>query len=264
MKPNALPIAFNNSGARLEELLALAPRPPLQEIAFGFIAVLYRRLAVGGLLMDGTPERFFSYLFNSSRAYTWFLENGPAAEKLASKADAFFDAVACHDDEGALRMVAAAPPATDVSKEYEEDFFAVRILMDMFFGNNDQTVIRTWLAAWEVLAAANPDTRLGVCKALILADQSAFDEALSADLAGRATRLAQARKQESLDPDEACTTAIVSTEVLAWLDLAGRIGLKTASNYPFAPSVARHFALLSRPAPDDWLLSEPFGAFDGE
>src|SRR6187549_2671501 len=151
MKPNVLPVAFNNSGVRLEALIGPALHPPIQEVAFGFIAVLYRRLATGALLMDGTPERFHEYLFKGARAYLFFLENGPADAKLASRAEAFFDAVSCRDDEGARRMAAAAPVTIDPAREYEEDFFAVRLLMDRFFGANDRTVLQASLTLWERL-----------------------------------------------------------------------------------------------------------------
>jgi hypothetical protein len=262
MKPNVLPIAFSNSGVRLEEILEQLPSQPPQEELFNFVCVLYRRLAAGALLMDGDPRRFYEYLFKSARAYAHFLEAAPLGEKLASRAEAFFDAVCCHDDEGARRIADAAPAAMDAGREYEEDFFALRILMNRFFGANDAALLDRMLDEWTDLAADNPDTRVEVCRALVQADQAAFDDAIVADIAARRARLAKLRATEQLDPDEASTTVHVSTEVLAWLDLADRAGLGGRRDYPLAPGIARLFSRMQPPHPDSWRIAEPFGAFD--
>jgi hypothetical protein len=70
------------------------------------------------------------------------------------------------------------------------------------------------------------------------------------------------RETEELDPDEASTTAHISTELLAWLDLAARAGLRVKRDYQFAPALARVFNRVAFPAPDSWRTPEPFSAFD--
>jgi len=262
MKPNVLPIAFSNSGVRLEEVLNLLDTEPPQEKVYGFISLMYRRLAAGALLMDGDPTRFFAYLFKSARAYTHFLEIAPPLEKVTSRAEAFYDAVACHDDEAAQRMTAAAPSLMSREQEYEEDFFAIRLLMDRFFTPASSAALRPSLELWAKLAADNPDPRLAVCRALVDGDQEGFDVGVSAYTSDRKKRLTKLRKSEELDPDEASTTAHVSTELLAWLDLAERAGLRVKRDYPFAPGLARAFNRLAPPAPDSWRTPEPFSAFD--
>ena len=262
MKANILPIAFSNSGVRLEEILNLLDAEPPQEKVYGFVATLYRRLATGALLMDGDPRRFFSYLFRASRAYVHFLEIAPASEKLTSKAEAFFDAVACHDEEGARRMVSLAPAVPDTRREYEEDFYAIRVPMDAFYGPADRAGARVMLASWSELAAGNPDVRLPVCSALVEADQGAFDAAVTEAIEARVAQHAALRETEELDPDEGATTSQVSTEVLAWIDLAERAGLQPRRDYPLAPNLARRYQRIERPAPDAWRIPEPFGGFD--
>ena len=61
-----------------------------------------------------------------------------------SKAEAFYDAVACHDDEAARRLTTAAPSLMSREQEYEEDFFAVRLLMDRFFGSATAATFADW------------------------------------------------------------------------------------------------------------------------
>lgn len=262
MKPNFLPVAFSNSGVRLEEILGVLDREPPQEQVYGFICVLYRRLAAGALLMDGHPARFFEYLAKGAHAYAHFLDVAPAMEQRTSNALAFFDAVACHDEETARRLTRAAPAIFAADREYEEDFFAVRLLMDRFFGGAEPGQLGPALAQWSKLAAESADTRLPVCQALLDADQDAFDDAIEAAIAARRKRIAQLRESEQLDPDEASTSAHVSTEVLAWIDLAQRAGLRVKRDYPLAPASARAFAVLRLPPPDAWRVPEPFGAFD--
>ena len=262
MKPNVLPIAFSNSGVRLEEVLTLLHTEPAQEKVYGFICLMYRRLAAGALLMDGDPTRFFEYLFKSGRAYTHFLEIAPPREKVTSRAEAFYDAVACHDDEGARRMATASPSLMSREQEYEEDFFAIRLLMDRFFGSANAVTLRPSLEQWAKLAEDNPDPRLAVCRALIEGDQDGFDASVGAYTRDRKKRLTTLRGTEELDPDEASTTAHVSTELLAWIDLAERAGLRVQRDYPFAPALARVFNRLVPPAPDSWRTPEPFSAFD--
>src|SRR5688500_854630 len=262
MKPNVLPIAFSNSGVRLEEVLNLLHTEPPQEKVYGFICLMYRRLAAGALLMDGDPTRFFEYLFKSARAYTHFLDIAPPREKVTSRVEAFYDAVACHDDEAARRMAVAAPSLMSREHEYEEDFFAIRLLMDRFFGSGNAATLRASLDQWAKLAEDNPDPRLAVCRPLIEGDQEGFDAGVDAYIRDRKKRLTKLRETEELDPDEASTTAHVSTELLAWIDLAERAGLRVKRDYPFAPALARAFNRLAPPAPDSWQIPEPFSAFD--
>jgi hypothetical protein len=85
---------------------------------------------------------------------------------------------------------------------------------------------------------------------------------VTAYILDRTKRLTKLRETERLDPDEASTTAHVSTELLAWLDLAERSGLRVKRDYPFAPALARAFHRLTSPAPESWRTPEPFSAFD--
>jgi len=127
-----LPVAVKNSGVSLEELLpdALAEKPSLP--AFELISKLYRQLAVGSFLMSGNPQDLAEHLFNSSRAFAHFCDVAPAGAKLTSRAEAFFDAVACRDDDGARRIAAGSPSTPDPSREYEEDFYKIRFAMDLW------------------------------------------------------------------------------------------------------------------------------------
>ena len=79
MKPNVLPIAFSNSGVRLEEVLNLLDTEPPQEKVYGLICLMYRRLAAGALLMDGDPTRLLRVPLQERPRVHPLSRNRPAA-----------------------------------------------------------------------------------------------------------------------------------------------------------------------------------------
>lgn len=258
MKPHFVSIAVKNSGLALEDVLSHVIAAPPRRKYYLHVCLLYRRMAVGELLMSSDPEPFYGYLFKSSRAFLHFLTTAPEDEKLTSASEPFFDAVACRDDDGARAMARAARTTLAAGKEYEEDFFYVRILMDHFFLDAPGEGVRRMLEEWASLVADTPDVRLDLCRALVDRDQAGFDAALAEGIDQRQSRIRQQRDRETLHPDEAATLAHVSIEVLAWLELAERAGLKVATDSPLAPGVARLFHRLRFPLPEAWRTAPSF------
>jgi len=258
MKPNFLPVAIKNSGVALEDVLPHVIATPASLRYYSHVCLLYRRLAIGSLLASCDPQSFYTYLFKSSRAFLHFLQVAPAGEKLTSKAEPFLDAVACRDDEGARAIASLCPAVADPTQEYEEDFFSLRLLMIHFYGNVPREALEPELERFAVLTAENPDPHLDVCRGLLDANQKLFDEGLEALIDQKVKAYAQARKAESLNPDEAATTAHVSTEILALIELAERAGLSVAAEYPLAPGIARRFHRRKFPAADSWRVPESF------
>lgn len=256
-----LPIAVNNAGVTLEEVLpdALKAAPTLE--AFAMISRLYRQLGVGALLMSGDPTGFFAHLFRSSRAFAYFSETAPVAGKLTSRAEPFFDALACRDDEGARRIALASPATPDLSREYEEDFYALRCPMDLFLGKPAPGVagmLDTW-----VKLARDEDPRAPLWRAILEKGQKKFEEALTDCIDARRAHYRELKKAERLDPDEEAVLPHVSVEALAAIELAQRAGLKVDCDYPTVPAVARKFKLFDPPEPDSWMaLEEEYSALD--
>lgn len=243
MKPNFLPIAIKNSGVALEEVLPHVIKAPPELRYYQHVCLLYRRLAVGSLLAASDPRSFYTYLFKSSRAFVHFLRTAPAKEKLTSKAEPFFDAVACRDDEAAREMASLCPRTADTTREYEEDFLSVWLPMAYFYGNVPREALQPELELFAKLTEENPDPHLDICRGLLDADQRLFDQGLEALIEQKLKAYEKARKYEELNADEAATTAHVSTEVLALLELAQRAGLSVSPEHPLAPGIARRFHL---------------------
>ena len=116
------------------------------------------------------------------------------------------------------------------------------------------------LQEWEGYTAENPDARFAVCRALVEADAAAFNDAVATAIEAKREEWEHLRKAELLHPDEASTTCRVSTEVLAWVEFAERVGLSIEPEYRLAPSLARKFDLAAFPEDDAWQRPSDFSS----
>lgn len=250
MSPTFVPLAGKNAAVTLEDVLPQVLSAPPQQTHYLMVSTLYRRIAIAGLLSTADPSTFFQNLFKSGRAFLHFLHNAPDAEKLTSKSEPLFDAIACRDRAGAAELAKNSRMTFAIGKEYEEDFFYIRFLLDRFFAGASTGSAQQWLDQWAALAP--DDFRLAVCTALDRRDQGAFERAIETAIAELRARIEALRAKDALPADDAATTARVSTEVLAWLELAETSGLTVERDYPLAPSLARQFRGVQLPAPDAW------------
>lgn len=264
MKANYAPLAIKNAGVQLEDIVPeVAGEPPVLS-HYMQVCRLYRCVATGILLVTGDPRGFYAHLFNSSRAFVDFLNRAAADEKATSKAEAFFDAVACRDEGGARAIATLSPQTINKGKEYEEDFIYVSLLIRRFYLGATAADLQPMVEEWETYAADNPDVRLPVCRALLETDSAAFDEAIASAIDAKLGEWEQLRQADMLDPDEASTTCRVSTEVLAWLEFAGRAGMRTEPEYRLAPREARKFHRIAFPDPDAWRHPSGFSSLSEE
>lgn len=222
-----------------------------------YICVMYRRMAAGLLLISGTPQVFFEHLGRSARTFLFFLEGNDDTTKATSKAEPLFDAIACNDVESARLIANRSRRTWNPDLEYEDDFLYVLFLLQRFFWDASDEELSHTLARYTAVLAGASDFRLHLCQAIFERDQARFDVAVEQYVAAEQSRFASERAAGRLDPDEAATTAHVSTELLAWLRLAGEVGFSTGRRLPMAPLVARRFDLTCLPEPDDWKIIDP-------
>ena len=258
MKANFLPVAFRNSGISLQETLPFALLcEPLRLDHFVYLSTLYRRMAVGSLLLAGEPRSFFTYLSKSARAFLHFVRQAPDEEHATSKCEAFFDAVACRDADCAEALARGARATVNASLEYEDDFVHLRFLMDLWLGEVQPDALEVRLQRWAEVADG-PDPKLAMCRALVERDQGAFSSALGEALEEIVDETARKRDADTLHPDDASTIAHVSTRALAWLEFAEKAGLQFASEVALAPACARLFHRLQPVDPESWRHLENF------
>jgi hypothetical protein len=253
VKANFVAVAVKNSLWSLQQIVPALGHEVPKARHYEHVCLLYRRIGTGLLLMSGDPEGLYENLHKSSQAYLHFLEVAAPSERLTSRAVPFFDAVACRNVSGAERIARASPDRANEGREYEEDFLYMRTLMERFYLNAPADLLEERLARFEELSPDDP--RLQLCRSLIGADQEEFDEALELCIADKAERLALSEAEERLHPDDAPTVACVSTEVLAWLELAEQTGLSTVGEHRFAPSVARRYDRVRVLPEDSWRTS---------
>lgn len=211
----------------------------------------FRIAGIGSLLMSGTPMRLQECLHASARAFVHFSRSAPETQKLTSRAEPFFDAVACGDSEAARELGRLSPRTPDKNREYEEDFLFVRFLMDHYFLGMDAREGHALLERYEKVLEGSEDTRLTVCRALLAADGAGFDEALTRLMEERDARFRKLRDKESVAEEVLATEGYVSIEGLALVRLAVSQGLRPLEDHLFIPSVAREQVHL-RYRPDSW------------
>ena len=102
------------------------------------------------------------------------------------------------------------------------------------------------------------DPRFDLCKAVFLAHQASFHAALDGLIDAIDADIEEQRAGDLLNPEAASTTALVSTELLAWLRLAESVGLRTQPAYRFAPDISRLLARAKFPGPDDWRVIDSY------
>jgi Immunity protein 49 len=258
MPPTYLPLAVKSAAMLISKMLPdiIGGRPTLESALY--LSEMYRRMAVGFLLMSGTPDAYYTHLFRSGRSFAYFLEITDDARKATSKAAPFLDAIACNDIQGATLIAELSRRQWNPDKEYEDDFLYVDFLMQKFFLRADRTALGRILDRYEVVLDGAEDFRLDLCKALLAETQRPFDNAIAAFVDDASARLQRLRKADELNPDEAATTVHVSTELLAWLRLAGGIGFTLQRNYPMAPEPAMMFGRARLPTPDAWMTIVSF------
>lgn len=251
MASKFLPVFIGNALGDNEELL-----PDIASGKGGLKEALrfcqnFRIAGIGSLLMSGTASRFHECLHASARAFVHFSSSAPDSQKLTSRAEPFFDAVACGDSEAARELGRLSPRAPDRNREYEEDFLFVRFLMDHFFLGMDAREGQVLLERYEKVLEGSADTRLAVCRALLAADGAGFDDALARMMEEREVRFRKLSEKESVPEELLATEGYISIEGLALVRLAVSKGLQPLEDFLFIPSVAREQVRL-RYRHDSW------------
>lgn len=237
------------AGLTLEQAVPmLQRRTPDARKAAGFCR-LYRRIAIARLLSSGTPGDFFTWLVMGAQAFLHWASGTPEERKIGSLSHPFFDAVAAGAHDLARAIAAASAQAWRQGEEYEDDFLYLRFLMDHLGLRSSGA--GSVLDRLETLAE-DGDPRVDVCRALLARDGRRFANGVEGLEASWLAETREAAERDMLSPDDAATTAHVSTELLALLEGARLAGLPLEEEYRLAPSNARRLDLARLPGPDAW------------
>jgi Immunity protein 49 len=232
-----LPVMTSAAGASLREALRFS--------------TAMRRRGIVDLLTLGSAATFDVYLHKSGRAFLHFLQGAPDEIKVTSRADPFFDAVACLDVDCARGIAGASRRAWNEQLEYEDDFLYATFLMSAFFLGAQAPDLQAMLARYEAVLEGRDDARLELCNALLAADAGRFDAALGQLLDERDERYQRLVERGSVLEEESATEGKICVEGLALVRLAEQRALATRKDYLFVPSLARAAPLRPYLA-DDW------------
>lgn len=208
-----------------------------------------RRRGICELFLLAAVDRLHLYLCKSGRVFLHFLEGARRDALVKSKAEPFFDALACVDMDCARRLALHARAPWNEELEYAEDYLYVDFLMSMVLGAETERLLGTTLARFEELSPKDP--RLGVCKALLSRDHSAFDEELSRLIEERNLQYRKRAERGAVLEEELATDGQLLVEGLALVQLAEGMGFRLPDDYMHIPSLARRQSA-QPPAPESW------------
>lgn len=247
-----IPLIEENCAVEIERMQSGMQAPDVSYRTWYYFCTLFRRMGVAHFFSTGATFHLFESLFNSGRAYLFFLKNSVEEKQCISKADSFLDAVACRDIEGARLIAGSARRRFNSAYEYEEDFLYFDTLMNLFFRDVSDEQKRACLEHYDTVRGGLEEVRFNVCVSLFEQDQVLFDETLYLFLDEAEETFKKQVEDEVIDPDHAATTAKLSIEGLALVVLAERAGLSVAPEYLYIPS-----AVMSLPRsgldPEGWM-----------
>lgn len=221
------------------------------------LCVSFRQRGVCSLLHQGVAEPFHRNMMQSGGAFLHYLSYAPDAQKATSQAKPFLDAIgSCYWD--CARAIAQQSRQTwNEDEEYEEDFLYARFLMECFFLGADQATLEQRIARQdEVLKEGGSTIRLEICKSFFERDNKHFEETLVELLDERAATVEDMIAKDEL-PEEAWSwLRYFSSEGLALVRLAERIGFKTKPVYLHIPAIVRTAPNITFD-PDAWRLLPP-------
>ena len=238
MTSRFLPVFRENADVEIEALAPLVAVDPTRK-QVEQLCRDYRRRGICGLFLEGLPRLLHADLQRSGTAWLHFLRSAPDAAKVTAPGDGFFAAAACLDTTAAGEIARQSPAAWREGEEPEDDFLYVRFLMQRAFLGASCAETTTALERYETVLAGAPDLRFELCRALADGDAERFDESLGGLVAERELYYREGAASEDILEEEWATDGQLFVEGLALVAIAERLGLPTAEDYLFIPSIAR-------------------------
>jgi hypothetical protein len=222
-----------------------------QAVAFDEVAPMadavctyYQGVAIMELLLDAEVDTLFHHMIRSARTRRWLLtraKGAGATHKLlkASNTRGLFAALVAADWSLAGEIAALSSRAWQERFEYEDDFWYAHFL-HRFIAGDDPGTLTSVLAEYARALDGDEPARLQLCRALLAVNQELASDAFEQLLLDRKEQLDEMRATSILATDDLFLPfSAVYVEGLAWLRLLERAGLRTSTEYPLCPSLAR-------------------------
>jgi hypothetical protein len=190
-------------------------------------------------------------LQRAGAAFAAALEFNPELLSAASRAEPFYDALACQDLRTARRIASSLPRQLNAGEEYEEDYYFISMLATLLLEPTARNQINILLNAFSQFAMTSQDPRFNICDALVSRDSVLFADSMEHLLRKREYEFSQAAEFEELIEDDWATQGQFFVEGLAVLRFATMRGITTEDNYLFIPSIAIESTTADL-SPDSW------------
>jgi hypothetical protein len=226
-----LPDFVENAEIELEIFIPAAERGDLDFKKLQQLCFLFRQRGVCRFLLSGDPQPLFVNFMQSASAYTAYLPSIDDGQRATSQAKPFYDAIGGGFWDSAAAIAMASRKTWNRAKEYEDDFLFVLFLMKHFFLKAADDECRAVLAAHEAAAEGEDQSHRDVGVAFIEKDGPRFDAALRVLLDERSKRVEGMVEREAMPEESWSWLRYFSSEGLALLKLADRVGLAVGTEY---------------------------------
>jgi len=250
-----------------QKMAGLATHAPIASKAQALrdLSRLFEGVGICQLLVDADVPKFRENLVRSAQARRYFLQrarveqDGRCRFLGLSRSEALFHALAAGATELARELVSLSITEWHANWEYEDDFCYLLFVHGLAWHTDfaASPPARALTERFERVLDGQRTPRLALCKAMLARDALALREALEAFLAERKTRLDSRREEITEYSAQALfwPQSFVSTEALAWLQLAHAQGLALQDDeFLFCPRAVRQFTQ-PVPAVDDFFVS---------
>jgi len=208
------------------------------------LSTKFRALAIMALLVKGDHTLFCHNLIRSAMSRRTYLLRVRADGALqdhhfaSGRYGPMLDAISAGDLGLAREIGNLAPTSWRKEAEYQEDYCYAQILR-MLVDAAQRPELEPLLAQFEAYTEGAANSRLDVCRALVVRDKDLFEEAFGGLLRERELQIAADEERGQLEVPEVVAERQVFVEGLAVLRLADTLGMPTQREYRYCPSLAR-------------------------
>jgi hypothetical protein len=235
-----LSVAIGNAEFMLPRGLQMIGQGPVSRIDdVHQVCTYYRQLGVATMFQTGDADRYHVAAMQSASLYLFELSRQPDAAKVTSFAKPLFDAMVSGYWEAARWIAEASRPTWNPDREYEDDFLYVWFLCKHALLDAPRTETEPLLERYRAVLEGAFDVRLDLCRALLDADDAAFDAELRVLLERRRDEVEALADRGVLGNDASTWVRHFALEGLALLALAERQGMRTGPRYLHCPTPAR-------------------------
>ena len=206
-----------------------------------------RALAIMALLSLGDNRLFYQNLVRSGLVREFYLNRLKEAgvsndhHQASSRFKPLLDTVAAGDLDVARRIAVLSPKEFRHGHEYMDDYCYSQILHGLISENSSKSSLKTYLNRFENYLENQTNARFEISRALIEADQAAFNDAFIELLNTHEQDINSAKKRGQMEDPLIMAHRLVFIEGLAILRIAQMVELTVESEYRFCPSISRSY-----------------------